>query len=90
MLLYCRAQANLERAKSDLALAQTELIRYENLYNQGAVSESDRDAYINRVDQAAAALKTSLNRMSVSAEEGIRSAEASCECLRCPSQPECR
>ncbi|MBX2863642.1 MAG: HlyD family efflux transporter periplasmic adaptor subunit [Leptolyngbyaceae cyanobacterium MAG.088] len=71
-----QSQANLERAKSDLALAETELRRFENLYNQGAVSESDRDAYINRVDQAAAALKTSEQDV-LSAKEGIRSAEAS-------------
>ncbi|MEL6232336.1 MAG: multidrug transporter [Cyanobacteria bacterium J06627_3] len=71
-----QSQASLERAKSDLALAETELRRYEDLFEQGAVSESDRDAYINRVDQAAAALKTSQQDV-LSAEEGIRSAEAS-------------
>ncbi|MEO1352473.1 MAG: multidrug transporter [Cyanobacteria bacterium J06635_15] len=71
-----QAQASLERAESDLALAETELRRYENLFEQGAVSESDRDAYINRVDQSAAALKTAQQDVR-SAEEGIRSAEAS-------------
>ncbi len=71
-----QAQASLERAKSDLALAQTELRRYENLFEQGAVSESDRDSYVNRVDQAAAALKTAEQDVR-SAAEGIRSSEAS-------------
>ncbi|MEM7062135.1 MAG: TolC family protein [Cyanobacteria bacterium P01_B01_bin.77] len=71
-----QSQANLEKAKSDLALAATELKRYENLFEQGAVSESDRDSYINRVDQAAAALKTAEQDVR-SAEEGIRSSEAS-------------
>ncbi|MEL7510291.1 MAG: multidrug transporter [Cyanobacteria bacterium J06554_1] len=71
-----QSQASLERAKSDLSLAETELRRYEDLFEQGAVSESDRDAYINRVDQAAAALKTSQQDV-LSAEEGIRSAQAS-------------
>ncbi|NEP62015.1 MAG: TolC family protein, partial [Symploca sp. SIO2G7] len=71
-----QSQASLERAKSDLALAKTELRRYENLFQQGAVSESDRDAYVNRVDQAAAALKTAEQDVR-SAEEGIRSAKAS-------------
>lgn len=71
-----QSQASLERAESDLALAETELQRYENLFKEGAVSESDRDAYINRVDQAAAALKTAQQDVR-SAAEGIRSAEAS-------------
>ena len=71
-----QAQASLERAESDLALAETELRRYESLFEQGAVSEGDRDAYSNRVDQAAAALKTAQQDVR-SAEEGIRSAEAS-------------
>lgn len=71
-----QSQARLESAKSDLELAQTELRRYENLFQEGAVSESDRDAYINRVDQAEAALKTAQQDVR-SAEEGIRSAEAS-------------
>jgi len=71
-----QTQANLERADSDLALAETELRRYENLFEQGAVSESDRDAFINRVDQAEAALKTAQQDVR-SAEGGIRSSEAS-------------
>ncbi|MBE9067974.1 biotin/lipoyl-binding protein [Leptolyngbya cf. ectocarpi LEGE 11479] len=71
-----QSQASLERAESDLALAQTELQRYENLFKEGAVSESDRDAYINRVDQAAAALKTAQQDIR-SAEETIISSEAS-------------
>ena len=66
---FLQSQASLERAQSDLALD-------ENLFEQGAVSESDRDAYINRVDQAAATLKTSQQDV-LSREEGIRSAEAS-------------
>ncbi|MEL7356705.1 MAG: biotin/lipoyl-binding protein [Cyanobacteria bacterium J06560_6] len=71
-----QTQANLERAESDLVLAETELRRYERLFEQGAVSESDRDAYINRVDQATAALETAQQDVR-SAEEGIRAAEAS-------------
>ncbi|MEM6255558.1 MAG: TolC family protein [Cyanobacteria bacterium P01_D01_bin.156] len=71
-----QSQASLERAESDLALAETELRRYENLFAQGAVSESDRDAYVNRVDQAVAALKTAQQDVR-SAEENIRSSEAS-------------
>lgn len=70
-----QTQANLEKAESDLALAQTELQRYQALFEQGAVSESDRDVYQNRVDQAAAALKTAQQDVR-SAADSVRSAEA--------------
>ncbi|MEL7315246.1 MAG: biotin/lipoyl-binding protein [Cyanobacteria bacterium J06559_3] len=70
-----QAQANLEKAESDLALAQTELRRYQALFEQGAVAESDRDVYQNQVAQAEAALKTARQDVR-SAEEGVRSAEA--------------
>ena len=70
-----QAQANLEKAESDLTLAQTELQRYQELFDQGAVAESDRDVYQNRVDQAAAALKTAQQDVR-SAENDVRSAEA--------------
>ena len=71
-----QAQANLRRAQSDLALAQAELQRYEGLFQEGAVSESDRDAYQNQADQAEAALDQAQQEIS-SAKEGVRSAEAS-------------
>lgn len=71
-----QARASLERAESDLALAETELQRYEELFVEGAVSESDRDAYRNRVDQAEASLKTAQQDVR-SAREGVSSADAS-------------
>ena len=71
-----QARANLEKAESDLALAQTEHYRYQTLFEQGAVSESDRDAFRNRVDQANAALKTAHQTVR-SAEESVRSARSS-------------
>lgn len=52
-----QAQANLEKVNADLRLAQTELQRYQTLFEQGAVSASDRDRYQNQVDQAIAAAK---------------------------------
>ena len=70
-----QAQANLEKAESDLALAQTELRRYQELFDQGAVSASDRDVYLNQVDQAEAALKTAQQDIRL-AEDDVRSAEA--------------
>ncbi|MEO0644606.1 MAG: multidrug transporter [Cyanobacteria bacterium J06650_10] len=76
-----QAQANLEKGESDLNLAQTELQRYDALFAQGAVSESDRDAYQNRVDQAEAALKTAQQDVRL-AEDGIRSATANMEASR--------
>ncbi len=71
-----QAEARLESAEADLALAETELARYEALFEQGAVSESDRDAYVNRVAQAAASVETAQQDVR-SAQEGIRSAGAS-------------
>ena len=70
-----QAQANLAKAESDLTLAQTELHRYQTLFEQGAISESDRDLYRNQVDQAEAALKTAQQDIH-SAEDSVRSAEA--------------
>ena len=71
-----QARANLEKAESDLALAETEFRRFQTLFEQGAVSESDRDAYSNRVDQAKAAFKTAQQSIRL-AEDGLQSAESS-------------
>ncbi|MEO1347725.1 MAG: biotin/lipoyl-binding protein [Cyanobacteria bacterium J06635_15] len=71
-----QAQANLDKTESDLALAQTELQRYQSLFERGVVAESDRDAYRNRVDQAHAAVKTAQQSVR-SAKDGVRSAESS-------------
>ncbi|MEM0978991.1 MAG: HlyD family efflux transporter periplasmic adaptor subunit [Cyanobacteria bacterium P01_H01_bin.58] len=71
-----QAQANLEKAESDLALAKTEFRRFQALFEEGAVSASDRDAYRNRVDQAEAAFKTAQQTIR-SAEDGVQSAESS-------------
>ncbi|NET11243.1 MAG: biotin/lipoyl-binding protein, partial [Symploca sp. SIO2B6] len=70
-----QAQASLDRAKSDLELAKTELVRYQELFDQGVISESDRDVYLNQVDQAEAALRSAEQDVR-SAEDGVRSAEA--------------
>ena len=71
-----KARTGLNQAASDLALAQTELQRYQELYTQGAVPESERDIYINRVDQAEAAYANAEQDVR-SAEDGLRSAGAS-------------
>ncbi|MGJ3253200.1 MAG: efflux RND transporter periplasmic adaptor subunit [Elainellaceae cyanobacterium] len=72
------AQANLAQAESDLALAQSELRRNQYLFEQGVISESDRDVAKNEANSARARLETA--RQSVaSAEEGVISAQASVE-----------
>ncbi|MEL6354918.1 MAG: multidrug transporter [Cyanobacteria bacterium J06627_28] len=70
-----QAQANLEKANADVQLAQTELQRYQTLFEQGAVSASDRDRYQNQVDQAIAAAKTAQQDV-FSAEASTRSAKS--------------
>ncbi|MEO0852599.1 MAG: TolC family protein, partial [Cyanobacteria bacterium J06648_11] len=71
-----KAEASLGSAESDLELAITELKRYQELFDQGAVSESDRDVYQNRVVGSEAALEAAKQDVRA-AEDGVRSAEAS-------------
>lgn len=71
-------QASLAEAESDLALAESELQRNQELFEQGALSASDRDVAQNEVDRARARLETAQQSV-VSAEEGVISAEASVE-----------
>ncbi|MEM6453005.1 MAG: multidrug transporter [Cyanobacteria bacterium P01_D01_bin.105] len=71
-----QAEANISRAESDLRLAETELRRYEVLFEKGAVAESDRDSYQNRLDQAKTSLMTAQQDL-LSAEDGVIAAEAS-------------
>lgn len=69
-------KAELAKAESDLALAQTEYQRYQSLFERGAVSASSRDIYRNRVDQAQAAFEIAQQTL-VSAENNVRVAESS-------------
>ncbi|MEL6353747.1 MAG: multidrug transporter [Cyanobacteria bacterium J06627_28] len=72
------AQANLAAAESDLALAQSERRRNQELFEQGAISESALDVIQNEADSAQARVETA--RQSVaSAKEGVVSAQASVE-----------
>lgn len=70
-----QAQAGYRRAASDLGLARSELQRYEVLFDQGAVSESDRDVYQNQVVQAEAALQSAAQDVR-SAEDNVQAAAA--------------
>ncbi|MFK8185273.1 MAG: efflux RND transporter periplasmic adaptor subunit [Phormidesmis sp.] len=56
-------------------MAETELRRYEVLFEKGAVAESDRDSYQNRLDQAKTALMTAQQDLR-SAKDGVIAAEA--------------
>ncbi|NEQ98797.1 MAG: biotin/lipoyl-binding protein [Cyanothece sp. SIO2G6] len=76
-----QAQASVEQAKSDLGLSQAELRRFQGLYDDGVVSESDRDVYANQVVQSEVALKRAEQDVQA-AEDGIRSANASVEASR--------
>ncbi|MEM7772134.1 MAG: multidrug transporter [Cyanobacteria bacterium P01_A01_bin.37] len=70
-----QAEANVDKAQSDLELAESELVRNQGLFEEGGISASDRDVFINRVDQAEAALRSAEQDIR-SAEDGVRSAEA--------------
>ena len=71
-----QTQANLAKAQSDLGLAETEYQRYQTLFEEGAVAQSDRDIYRNRVDQSSAAVAVAQQEVR-SAENDIQVAEAS-------------
>ncbi len=69
-----KAETNVGKAQADLELARTEFRRYQTLFEQGIVSASDRDVYLNQVYQAEAAVETARQDVR-SAQEGVRSAE---------------
>lgn len=62
-----QAEADFSKAQSDLELDESELARYQILFDNGAVSASQRDTYINRAEQSKAKLSV--------AEQGIRTAK---------------
>ena len=73
-----QAKADFDKAQSDLNFAKAELVRYQQLFEQGAVSQSDRDVYVNSEEQAAAELRVAEQGIR-SAEDDVRSAEATIE-----------
>lgn len=76
-----QAKADFDKAQSDLNFAAAELVRYQRLFEQGAVSESDRDVYVNSEEQAAAELRVAEQGIRA-AEDDVRSAEATIEASR--------
>ncbi|MGD1866976.1 MAG: efflux RND transporter periplasmic adaptor subunit [Phormidesmis sp.] len=71
-----QSTANLAKAESDLSLAKTESQRYQRLFDSGAVAQSDRDLYLNRVDQAQAAFNIAQQDVN-SAENDIQASQSS-------------
>jgi RND family efflux transporter MFP subunit len=51
-------QASLDTAQANFKKAKTELERYKQLHNAGAISDSDMDTYQNNYDTAEASLKS--------------------------------
>ncbi|MEB3232004.1 MAG: multidrug transporter [Leptolyngbyaceae bacterium] len=70
-----QAETSLDQAQSDLELANRELTRYKELFDQGVISESDLDVYLYQVEQKKAGLEKAEQDVR-SAEDGVRSAEA--------------
>ncbi|MEM6424014.1 MAG: multidrug transporter [Cyanobacteria bacterium P01_D01_bin.128] len=71
-----QAEADLDKARSDLRFNDAELARYQELFEQGAVSESQRDVYLNAAEQARANLRVAEQGVRA-AEDDVQSAEAS-------------
>lgn len=73
-----QAEANLDKARADLKFDNTELRRYQGLFEQGAVSASSRDVYVNAAEQARAQLQVAQEGVQVALDD-VRSAKASVE-----------
>ncbi|NEN94421.1 MAG: hypothetical protein F6J94_10995 [Moorea sp. SIO1F2] len=83
-----RALASLAQAKADMKkaiaarnLAETEMKRYQRLWQQGVVSASDRDRAVTQFQDAQAAVEAAEAGI-VSAQSQIRAAQASLEAAR--------
>jgi RND family efflux transporter MFP subunit len=69
------AKANLEARMADRDLAEVELRRRQELYDEGVISASDRDVYQNRLDNAKSAVNAAQSRIQA-AEEEVAAAES--------------
>jgi len=63
------AKANLEAKQADRDLAEVELWRRQELYDEGVISASDRDVYENKLDNAEAAVNAAKSRIQAAEEE---------------------
>ena len=73
-----QAEADLDKAEADLRFDEAELRRYQELFEQGAVSESSRDVYLNAAEQARAELQVAQEGVQVALDD-VRSAKAAVE-----------
>ena len=73
-----QAEADLDKAQADLSFDEAELRRYQELFEQGAVSESSRDVYVNAAEQARAQMQVAQEGVQVALDD-VRSAKASVE-----------
>lgn len=69
------AKANLEARMADRDLAEVELRRRQELYDEGVISASDRDVYQNKLDNAKSAVNATQSRIQA-AEEEVAAAES--------------
>lgn len=76
-----QTRADFDKAQSDLRLEETELVRYESLFEDGAVAAIDRDVELNDAEQARAALRVAEQEIEV-ARDAVQAAEASVEAAR--------
>lgn len=70
-----QAKARQRQANANLVLQKAELSRYQQLYEKGAVSVSDRDVFRNRVIEAETSLRSAKEDVA-SAENEVKAATA--------------
>ncbi|MEM9244890.1 MAG: multidrug transporter, partial [Cyanobacteria bacterium P01_F01_bin.153] len=70
-----QAKADLDKDQSDLRFNEAELVRYQELFDEGVVSASDRDVYVNAAEKARAQLRVSQEGVRVAVDD-VRVAKA--------------
>ncbi len=75
------AKASLEARIADRDLAEVELRRRQELYDEGVISASERDVYQNRLDNAKSAVNAAQSRVQA-AEEEVTAAESNIQAVK--------
>lgn len=81
MASLAQAKADMKKAIAARNLAETEMKRYQRLWQQGVVSASDRDRAVTQFQDAEAAVEAAEAGI-ISAQSQIRAAQASLEAAR--------
>lgn len=76
-----QAEADYDNVQSDVKFADSELVRYGELFDQGALSASQRDTYINSAEKARASLRVAEQSIRA-AEDDVRAAASTVEAAR--------